>query len=379
MNIKVNGADFNIPSYKPLDDEMDQAYSALYTAFLNDSHHDLKNLVENILPPFKEATFAFFDRNATSNPLQDKFFSNLTIIWNQYFLNGRLGEAQAFWQRILQITREWEQQTNTRIHKGSAFYFWSVTAILQGELDKGFFLMHQAVEEDIATSGRALPNTPAFMFVTLNFQDHQQYFFDFVKSLADYLNQFFLQYQHERETALTIEGFRSRFLESPPSIHSVFSFTHSLSKLWRLKAIPTFALESEFSGQYELNTLFDLVLVIDEAIKSKEPNPAHWRFIDLAEFLATQSGLDVSKQDLIYAMKQVETSFDQVLSDLLDGTFMFEDAKTRSRLSCDLAIVYSIRNHAAHNLRAFPSVWKRIDALIQSVLNILLLLVDVLY
>ena len=226
MFITVNGKKFELRGFQPLDEEIDQAFRTLFTSFFNDSSHDFSNLIDSLFPPFEEEMFAFFDRNQKSSPLQDGFFSNLTFIWNQYFQAGRFGEAQSFWQRVIRKTREWEQHSGIRIHKGSALYFWSATAILQGEVDKGFFLMHRAVEEDILTSGQDFPNTPAFMFVTLNFQESRQFFYGYVKSLADYLNQFFNQYRMERTSHLTIEDLRARYLEHPPSIHSVFSLSY---------------------------------------------------------------------------------------------------------------------------------------------------------
>ena len=379
MEIIVDGQNIELVGFQNLDDEINQAFKVLFTIFYNDPDRDFANLVDNLLPPFEQAMFAFFDRNVSNTLLQDRFFSNLTLVWKRYFDAGRFGEAQGFWIRILHKTREWEQQAGQRVHKGSAFYFWANTAFLQGEVDKGFFLMHQALEEDVLTSQQPAPNRPAFMFVTLDFQDKRQFFYEYVKSLADFFNQFFIQYRFERVSVLTIEEFRERFLKNPPSIHAVFSFTHSLSRFWSIYILPLYILESEFAGQYELNVIFDMLLVIDESIRSKHPNPDCWRFVELAEYLATQSGIDVTRQDIIYAKQQMDASFDQTMSDLLDGVFRFENGNVRSKLGCDLSIVYCLRNHAAHNLSAFPSIWRRFESLKQSIFNVLLLTVDVLY
>jgi len=379
MQIKVKGKDLVLRGYCNLDAVTDQAFYQLLTSFLNDPDLDYGNLANNYLPLFENAMFQFFDKNVADHSLQDGFFSNLTFVWKPYFESGRFGEAQSFWIWILLKTREWEQKNGLRVHKGSALYFWAVTAILQEQIDKGFFLMHRAFEEDVITSNTDYPPTPAFMFVTLNFQDNRQFFYSFVVSLAELLDKFLTPYRVERKCNFTLSDFRSNFLVQPPRIHTVFSFTHSLSKLWSLSLMPKDTLHSEFAGQYELNTLFDIVLVIDEAIRYKDTDPNHNKYLDYAEFLAIQSGLDISRADLIYSNSEMKKDFDSTMSDLVDGVFRFGDGKRRSMLSCALAISYCIRNHAAHNLSAFPSIWKRFEEIRQRIFNVLFLCVDTLY
>jgi lipopolysaccharide biosynthesis regulator YciM len=59
--------------------------------------------------------------------------------------------AEQVWQLAVQIATQWEtlNQSKYRIHKGAAYYFWAVTCILKEDLEKGFLLMHQALEEDM--------------------------------------------------------------------------------------------------------------------------------------------------------------------------------------------------------------------------------------
>ena len=379
MQINVNGKNIELRNYRNLDNATDQAFLQLITSFLSDPDLDFGNLVNTYLPPLESAMFDFFDKNVVDNSLQDGFFSNLTFIWRPYFDSGRFGEAQSFWMHILSKTREWEKKNGMRVHKGSALYFWAVTAILQGEIDKGFFLMHRAFEEDVITSNSDFPPTPAFMFVTLDFQDDRQFFYSYVVSLAELLDSFFTPYRVERVSHFALTDFRNRFLIQPPSIHAVFSFTHSLSKLWSLSLMPIDTLRSEFAGQYELNTLFDLVLLIDEAIRHKDPDPNHNKYLDYAEYLGVQSGLDISRADLTYSNSEMKKDFDKTMSDLIDGVFQFRDGKHRSMLSCALAISYCIRNHAAHNLSAFPSIWTRFVEIRQRIFNVLFLCVETLY
>jgi len=378
MKINIDGKEIEIKGYKFLDQETDDAFKILLTEFLNDPERDYRNLILNLYPAFEQKIHEYYDKVARANSRQQDFTSNLTIIWNQYLSLGRYGEAQSLWERVLRTIRDWERTSGIRVHKGSPLYFWSASALMQGETDKGFFLMHQAYEEDIQTTGMEFPDTPAYKFVTLNFKDDKQLLFEYVKVISEYLNTFFVKYRLERKSQITLEDFSQKYLQNPPSIYSIFSFTHSLSKLWKLSLLPQYTTRSKFAGQYGLNLLFDLILVIDEAIDHKDQNN-HWRFIEFADYLARESGLDVSRNAIVFAKDQIDNSFDITLSQLLDSVFIFNDGTMKSKFCCDLCIVYSLRNHSAHNLASFPSIWLRYKDICQSLFNILLLVVDELY
>ncbi len=378
MEIVVNGQQYIMDGYIPLDGPTDKAFGDLFTSFFNDPGHSLDNFLKAYIP-FEEAALHYLDRIANNPKFQDCFFTNFTCIWHKYLEEGRLGEAQGFWQRILRTANQWEGHRNSRVHKGSPLYFWAVTAILQGEVDKGFFLMHSAYQEDVETLKTEFPSTPAFRFVTLDFENTEQFFYDYVKHLAEYLDQLLQVYRRVRPSQLQLLEFRKRFLVQPPSKHAVFSFAHTLARLRGLKLIPTYALQSEFAGQYELNRLFDLVLVIDEAIKKKDCNQNHHYFLDFAEFLSQQSGLSLTREELKDTNDKIMGDFDRTLESLLDANFSFKNGSTRSHMEYDIAIAYCLRNHAAHNVTSFPSIWRRFSDLRQSLFNVLFLCVDVLY
>jgi len=377
MEIQDGNRIIHIEGWLPLDRETDAAFLALFTAFFRDPTADFQALLGQHLPTFERAMLAFFDNNAQSNPLQDRFFTNLTTIWKRYLDQGRLSEAKAFWNRIVSTTIAWEERTGHRVHKGSALYFWAVTAIIQGETDKGFLLMHAALEEDILTQRTPLPRTPALMFAMLDFSEPRQFFYAFVKQLAGFLSQLLAAYQGLGASHLSLEDIQARFLNHPPSAHAVFSFTHCLARLHLLDRLPRNSLSSQFAGQYEIGILSDFALVIDEALAFKDQ--PHWRFIDLAVFLSGRASLQLSRDDLAFANASKDASFDKTLTELIDGVFRFRDGNVRPRLECDLAICYCIRNHGAHNLSSFPAVSSRFIDLRQSFLNVLFLTVDVLY
>ncbi len=97
---------------------------------------------------FKEEAFNVFD-NYNEYKHHDAFFNNFAQLWMYYHTEGRFWDAENVWKLALEITQEWEiKNPKKRIHKGTPYYFLSVTNITKGDLEKGFLTMHQGLKED---------------------------------------------------------------------------------------------------------------------------------------------------------------------------------------------------------------------------------------
>jgi hypothetical protein len=62
-----------------------------------------------------------------------------------------------------------------------------MTVLLRGDLDHGYLLIHQAVLEDIETSGQPRPNTPGYALVSLDYNRVEQAFRQWVMAQAEFL------------------------------------------------------------------------------------------------------------------------------------------------------------------------------------------------
>jgi hypothetical protein len=368
MEFVIAGKVFRVEDLEPT---LDKAFLDLHGAFLSNRPYNLAG--------FEKAALGFFSRG-TDLSAHDKFFNNFTILW-RWFLDGRrLDEAELLWEKALQPALTWEKQNpGSFIHKGTPFYFWGMTAILKGDLDRGYALMHQAVAEDARMTGNQFPDTPAFAFVALNYTKVDQAFREWLLLQAGFLNNFVTTYCSSCSRKLRLEELRTRFLSDPPSRDAVFIFAYALARLYRLSRVPTYALASPFAGQLEVNLLFDLSLVIDAAIKAKNPNPKTWRFSELAEFLSQRSSLGISKAQLDEVNGEFINNFDQTMTALASGTFTFKDGTRPSKLGSDLLVTYGVRNHGAHNVSGASVIWQQFENILQSLFNILFLCVETLY
>jgi hypothetical protein len=312
----IGGREINIGA---LGQPMDQAFDRLHAAHFG-----------NALLPWEEFTAAalqYFDRNAGAATAQDAYFNAFTIIWQSILDAGRLDHAEHVWKRALEPAQQWEQaHQGQQIHKGTPYYFWAMTALLRGDLDHGYLLMHQAVEEDIRTSGQQAPDTPGYAFVTLNYNKVQQAFRQWVVEQATFFNDRITNYAATNQRALTIEDVKHRFIDAPPNVDTVFLLTYTIARLRKIGGLPDHVTNNPFAGQLQLNLLFDVTLVIDTAIKTK--NQTRWKFIDHAEHLLARAGHQLTNQQLQDINAQFKSNFDPALHAALDGSLTVQPNTT---------------------------------------------------
>lgn len=384
MEIQVSGKVIRV-DVTSLGEPMDSYLEAFFTKFFSTLSEPYPNFSKASYNELRKKIFSYFDSKINNLPGHDYLFNNLTIIWKIYQNNGRLGEAQQFWQDILIIVQEWEQTRCKRIHKGSLFYFWSQTAILQGQFDKGFFLIHSAYEEDVLTHKNVMPGTPAFKTVSLNYSAEDNFLYDLVKAWANYLSGFIETYHKLSGTMFSLDDFQNNFLNKPPDRETLFSFTYTLARFFDFDStIPPAIIKGSFASLFELNLLFDLVLVIDSLIYSSlvSPGPNDWGFKNLAKHLLLESGLrtdpGITRSYLQEIHDLSKINFVMTLTLLLDQTFVYKDGSSLSRLESDIGLALCLRNFSAHKIGSFPMVHERFKEIRQSLYNVLFLAVETL-
>jgi hypothetical protein len=324
---------------------------------------------------FEAAAHQFF----TNNPNDaDRYFNNFTVVWRSILETGNYAQAEYLWQQALQPALSWEQAApNRRLHKGTPYYFWAMTALLRGDIDHGYLLIHQAVDEDIRSTGAPRPDTPGYALVSLNYQRVDQAFRHWVIEQARFLAALLDNYTAIHGRALSIDDAKQRFIDQPPSIETVFLFTYTLARLRKLAELPPHATSNSFAGQLEVNLLFDLTLVIDSAIKAR--NQQRY-FIDHAATLLNAAGAVLTNAQLRDINTQLNTNFDTALQAGLDATMTVPPQNTPlNRLQCDVALAYGIRNHGAHSTGAAPTIWNRFPEVQQALFRTLAATIDHLY
>lgn len=357
-------------SLNSLHPDLDKRFIELHSAYLGptpfnwgDLHRDAK---------------AFLATTPDRDPYHNSYFNNFTPIWNGLLASGRFDDAEGLWQSALEPVLQFEADNPQRqIHKGTAYYFWGMTAIIRGDLDKGYALTHQAVEEDVLTTGTPYPDTPAYALATLNFAKHDQAFRSWVLAQAQYLNALQNSYFAQYARTFTLEDFRARFLNSPPSTDIAFLFAYAVARLMRLSAVPRYALQSRFIGQLLINLFFDITLCIESAASAK--NPVARTFINHAEFISSRAAHPLSNAELGDINQKFKADFNGTLVQALDGKLVLLSGTPASKPQSDIAVAYGIRNRGAHDVSSAPGVWQRHKELKQALFNVLFMTIDFVY
>lgn len=375
--VTLNNVNFKIPDLGPnLNPEIKKFYEHfLMSQPFDDSH-------------FNSVAIEYFNSPGVGYQAHDNFFTNLTTPWTILKESGRLLEARRVWETALSPAQQWEKDNSPHaIHKGTPYYFLAVTAILSGDLDLGFLLMHQALSEDNRATGEELPyNSPARALATLDYQYEKQYFREEVLDTAEFLDKFLTAYRNTYRKVLTLDEFRNRLFKVTDLKETFFLLVFTLFKFKSLiRKIDLTIRTNDFAGLIEIGALFDLCLVIDSVIhykntsKPKNKNKKENTYIDHMAFLSDSYGLSLSIDRLIEINNAFIREFPIVIAGLLNGTWTFKDGTKLSPSEADLALSYGLRNFSAHRIQSIPVIYENIEDIFQRVINVLFLSVEKLY
>ena len=268
----------------------------------------------------------------------DGYFNAFTPLWRRFISQERYDSSNSLWRRALDPVNSVEQ-AGIRIHKGSAFYFWGMNAIMAGDVDLGFLMMHAALEEDIRTHGRVDPATPSYRLAVLDGDHPDQAFRPFVEGLSGRLDNRLEAYRHRYGRNLTMAAFKGQFLEQQDLRETAFLLSFTLARLEKV-LINQVPVAGTFGSQFFANLFFDLCLVVDAAIKNRSAGVnAPEKFINLAAHLSSVGNLGVTTQDLGFINGQFKTDFDATLTGALDFT-LTSRGRPMSQSASRLAVVY---------------------------------------
>jgi hypothetical protein len=372
ISFKIGEQIFNLAD---LGKDMNGQFLKLYASHYSAQVLDLDN--------FKREAQSFFDHNKRNFDLHDSFFNNFTIIWRTFLNQGRPKDAEQVWSSALQIAYDWEDRIKgTRLHKGTPYYFWGITCIINGELEKGLLLMHQAFEEDKKTTGTPVPKSAAYSFITLDYDKVEQFFRPKVIEMAQFIEKQLQVYYNIREGTLTLAGFKSKFLQEPSLIEVVFYFVFVLFSLKRLlEEIDKRLRENVFSSLLQTSTIFTLCLILENIIKQKNTTQYSKKptFYNHLIFLSSKATLNLDEQKTKELNNAFNNNFSDTLNNLLNSRFKYQDSTTPQPIEEDLAVAYGFRNFGAHKIEDQPMVYKTFNEISNRILNSLFFSIEKLY
>jgi hypothetical protein len=293
---------------------------------------------------------------------------------------GRFGEAlKVFTVFGLTFAWGWEKRSGKSLNKGTPYYFAAVSKIAVDALDEGFYLMHQALEEDKRTFATLQPSTPAYHFVTLDSTDPKQFFYGRVKQVSDYLDERILVYQKNRFGKLTLQDFQRRFLKEVKLEDQVFFFVVLLHKLHSFSVIENELKHNSFASLNAASLLFSLDLIIDSVIRLKDS--ADKFFPGFLIFLAKSSKppLTITSNDLGQLNGDFQGDFGKTLLQVIASKYILKSGHNLSPIEEDFAVAYGFRNLGAHKAEFQKEIIDNFEEILQRLYNVLFFAVEQTY
>ena len=361
----LGGTRYVIPDLGP---ELNKQIIRFYDSFTERSVFDLTR--------FHAAVKQYFDLHITNFTAHDDYFNVFAPLWDHYQKNRHSAAAESIWKMALEPVLDWEADNKRRTHKGTPYYFWAVTVLLARDVDRGFILMHRALNEDLQSSGQNTPSTPGIAFVTLDYKKKEQYFGNRVVEIATLLERYIAAYRNTRNRSLTLDILRNKFLSDLKLRPAAFFFVYLMHKLRAFQEnIDEGLIQSDFSGLLELDLLFGLCLVTDSVVKNKY-HVRKAQFIELAAFLSQRAGFRLGDNELGRINGEFNRDFGNAATKLLQGSIC---GLILQPSESDIALCYGLRNRGAHNIEGHQVIYDNFDDIIQGLLSALFLSVEVLY
>ena len=375
----VNSFTFNIREYpftiEDIGQLMNQQFQKLYEHYLLGKNIDLSK--------FYNESSGYFDNNSLVDT-HDRYFNNFTPLWGLLLQQGLFFHADQLWQIAIEAAKKWEenqQNQNYIIHKGAPMYFWGVTCILKEDLEKGFLLIHEALNEDRRNiNPDDIQGTPAYAFITLNYEQQKQYFRHKVLEISQFLEQKLNAYQASRNGRITMSELRERFLRNSHLVEQVILFVFELFYLKKLLSENKQGLtHNVYRSMLLVQSIFTFSLLIDNIIKNKynNPDPHKQQFIDLLIYLSEKANLKLDKSKLLKIKEMFADDPSQTVEDLVNSCSIL---RTKIQpLEEDMALSYCFRNAAAHKIGNRPYIHVDFNNIVDRLFNLFFLAVETLY
>lgn len=174
--------------------------------------------------------------------VENKFFEAHCFI-NQSIIEGKYEQCATAWRKVLSSIASADPRRYGSIHKGTPYYFISVSAYLAEDFERALFFMDSAVAEDFTNFPSDWHRLPAGLFLQLDDKNPEQFAQQLTMKTRRVLEEHLGDYENQTGDSFKLPDLRDRFFK--PAITG----THA----WRsaATALVTFVLEFE-TRRYDL-------------------------------------------------------------------------------------------------------------------------------
>ena len=325
---------------------------------------------------FKTNSHAYFNsvENEEKNfKKHNSYFNNFTPVWISLVNQKRFVEAEDVWKEALDMALEWEKERSLRVHKGTPYYFWAVTCFLNEDLEKGFWLMNQALIEDILTFRQEEPDTPSKFFLYFDESQQQQFFRTKLSQIKEFLDKKLIDnYSTARSRVFDYSLFENKFLKNQQISKDVkFHFNLNVFRLERVLKQQKPNERNTVASLIYLEIIFDLCRVFEYLIK----NQTRENFLEDTRDLAKKYNSAILLNNFNFGSDFHTSNLMVSLQKVLDNTYTINN-NLPDDLEKDILICYGFRNFGAHKIEENKLIVNNFENIIKSIINSIFLAIE---
>ncbi len=331
------------------------------------------------------------------NNKHDFLFNSFGPFWSVYnsynkilLCNPRL--CGTIFNEILKLVHEWEKKNPEKhIHKGTPYYFYGVSCILNEDIDKGLLLMHQAFQEDeqVIPSEKRLEPTPAMCLINLDNTNSKQFFKYKVDEIITFLEKYMGEYNRSGHN-LNINILRTNFLKKLELREEIFFFIYCLFKLEKINKIDKSIKQNSLAIHINTNLIFEFCKLTEVLLKKKYSiNQVKTKFMldkrpDLIHYIDyfcqdPTINLNLRQNNINYLNKELDNNltFQTTITNLANHSYSHIKFLTTPRpIEYDIALTYCLRNFGGHKIEYQDIINQDFDKIIQAILNVLFIIIE---
>lgn len=324
----------------------------------------------NISEEFKCESKKIFN-DFTDIRQHDRYFENFMPIMNVLLSTNRYDAVFKLWMEIISFVKEWEENLDKRLHKGTPYYFAGASALLQDNIDAGLICMHNALHEDVASNNGKYIETPAYLFVTLNDKNPYQWFKSYVDFAINFLRDRmdgcgnekgkYKDHYNNKRGILSYSDFRIKFLDNTDEqIENIkYYFIYGIIKLLYLRKLQkqNNVIDELMAPLIFMHAIGTLLLVIENLMKiDKSPNLTFCNLIESMGLGVSCNGVNEDRDE----------DFDKWCLECLSC----------DTIEKDFILSYGLRNFTFHEIKNQKFIIENYTKILQSVLNCLFYVIE---
>jgi hypothetical protein len=289
--------------------------------------------------------------------------------------------AACIWLRLLRGVWDWESaHTDSKIHKGTPYYFLAETFLLSGDTDLGFTYLYDAINESrrlgaLCPRLRYPDKAPSNLTASL-IDDPNNHMHSFVKELLDLLSTYIDDYNKTFNRNFSINTFTTEFLNNPKLDYPKYFFVYNLWFLSKIKesARRDSSLDNDFLMLRNLDTTFNLCLIVDKILERKYGG--EYISQNVLEICRDEKWIRQDElQDFRKSIGEPDGDPDLVIPKLIVPNVTFQGKSIRREVIC-LLVAWNLRNYGGHNISRQKVLRTRFEEIIRALINCLFITIE---